>query len=97
MLELSNVKMILFCFGALVLFLQISSSEGQDQNPETGTMTLEPIQQDLGTGVDEERDVMDNCIGASGPRPINGVFFAWENRFCFDRRCERRFLWCEYH
>ena len=47
-------------------------SEGQ--NLETGPMTLEPIQQDLGTGVDEERDVMDNCSGAAGPRPINGVF-----------------------
>jgi len=28
----------------------------------------------LGTGVDEERDVMDECVGAAGPRPINSVF-----------------------
>jgi hypothetical protein len=28
----------------------------------------------LGTGVDDERDVMDNCTGAAGPRPINDVF-----------------------
>jgi hypothetical protein len=27
----------------------------------------------LGTGVDEERDVMDTCSGAAGPRPINNV------------------------
>ena len=24
--------------------------------------------------MDEERDVMNDCIGAAGPRPINGVF-----------------------
>lgn len=28
----------------------------------------------LGTGVDAERDVMDNCTGATGPRPVNEVF-----------------------
>jgi len=72
MLELSYVKMVLFCFGVLVLFFQILSSEGQ--KVETGTVDLQPIQQDLGTGVDEERDVMDTCTGAAGPRPINGVF-----------------------
>jgi hypothetical protein len=27
----------------------------------------------LGTGVDDQRDVMDNCTGAAGPRPINNV------------------------
>ncbi|KAG7360186.1 hypothetical protein IV203_035285 [Nitzschia inconspicua] len=28
----------------------------------------------LGTGVSNERDVMDNCTGAAGPRPITDVF-----------------------
>lgn len=32
------------------------------------------IEQELGTGVDGERDVMDNCTGAAGPRPVNGIF-----------------------
>lgn len=35
----------------------------------------------LGTGVDEERDVMDNCTGASGPRPINEVYSPGRTNF----------------
>lgn len=32
------------------------------------------IPQDLGTGVNDEKDKMDLCINAAGPRPINEVF-----------------------
>lgn len=49
---------MVFCFGILALLLQISSSWGQE----------------IGTGVSVERNVMDTCEGAAGPRPINGVF-----------------------
>ena len=32
------------------------------------------IPQDLGTGVHDEKDLMDLCINAAGPRPLNEVF-----------------------
>lgn len=76
MWELSSMKMIVFCLGALALFLQISSSEGQKVDTE-----IVDVQQDLGTGVDEERDVMDTCTGAAGPRPLNGVFSPGRTNF----------------
>eukprot|EP00533_Pseudo-nitzschia_delicatissima_P015999 CAMPEP_0197276112 /NCGR_PEP_ID=MMETSP1432-20130617/14794_1 /TAXON_ID=44447 /ORGANISM="Pseudo-nitzschia delicatissima, Strain UNC1205" /LENGTH=434 /DNA_ID=CAMNT_0042742101 /DNA_START=63 /DNA_END=1364 /DNA_ORIENTATION=- len=34
----------------------------------------EAIPQDLGNGINDERDKMDLCINAAGPRPINEVF-----------------------
>lgn len=47
------------CLITFIVLLISNVSRGEDSN--------------LGTGVDQERDVMDTCSGAAGPRPINDV------------------------
>lgn len=77
MKEVSTAKSVLFFVGVLAFLLQISRSSGQIIN-EGVDPTLKIIEEGedptLGTGVNEEKDVMDTCAGGSGPRPINGVF-----------------------
>eukprot|EP00537_Pseudo-nitzschia_pungens_P005304 CAMPEP_0172377398 /NCGR_PEP_ID=MMETSP1060-20121228/68883_1 /TAXON_ID=37318 /ORGANISM="Pseudo-nitzschia pungens, Strain cf. cingulata" /LENGTH=409 /DNA_ID=CAMNT_0013105083 /DNA_START=91 /DNA_END=1320 /DNA_ORIENTATION=+ len=64
-LKARRAKYAFICLGFLVLLLQLSISYAQEV--ETGG-------QILGTGVGDEKDVMDTCEGAAGPRPINGVY-----------------------
>lgn len=87
MLQFARTKTIaLFCM--LVLFLQISGSCGQTEeeltqeeiNKEVEKEIQEikekedAIPQDIGTGVNPEKDLMDFCQNAAGPRPLNKVF-----------------------
>ena len=39
------------------------------------------IPQDLGTGVHDEKDLMDICDNAAGPRPLNKVFSPGRTNF----------------
>mmetsp|Transcript_6081 Transcript_6081/g.9501 ORF Transcript_6081/g.9501 Transcript_6081/m.9501 type:complete len:406 (+) Transcript_6081:133-1350(+) len=50
----------------LVLLFSEYGVQGQDDT----TKEDDP----LGTGVDEDRDVMDTCSGAAGPRPVDEVY-----------------------
>lgn len=58
----------------VLFFLQLCGGDrlGLPDDINGGTGSADPENQ-LGTGVTEESDVMDNCTGAAGPRPINQV------------------------
>lgn len=89
MFGIAKTKTFALWFFALVLLLQLPGSYGedktQDEIDEEIRKELEKeveekrkeenaIPQDLGTGVNDEKDKMDLCINAAGPRPINEVF-----------------------
>jgi len=89
MFGIKRTRAFAFLFFALVLLLQLSGSyaedKTQDEIDEEIRKELEkeleekrenhnPIPQDLGTGVHDEKDKMDLCINAAGPRPVNRVF-----------------------
>jgi len=82
-------KGIVFWLFALILFVQMSGlyadektqeeideeiQEELEKELEDKKKQEEAIPQDLGTGVHNEKDKMDLCINAAGPRPINEVF-----------------------
>jgi len=81
-----------FWICALVLFLQISGSPGQELTEEEINAEFkeeqqkkkeleDAIPQDLGTGVHDEKDLMDICYNAAGPRPLNKVFSPGRTNF----------------
>jgi len=85
MLQLAKTKKIAFWVCVLVLILQILGSRGEELTEEEKAAMLKEeqqekkeeenaIPQDLGTGVHEEKDLMDICQNAAGPRPLNKVF-----------------------
>lgn len=89
MFGMARTKSTAFWLGTLVLFLQILGSYSDDTFQVTDDETLSEIlreeqrekkeeenaiPQDLGTGVHEAKDLMDLCINAAGPRPLNEVF-----------------------
>jgi hypothetical protein len=60
----------------VVLCCWVQVCTGEDRiglpNSNNGGGSGDPDEQ-VGDGVTEFKDVMDNCTGAAGPRPINGV------------------------
>jgi len=86
MCRLTRTKTIAFWFCILVLLLQISGSCGEDKltdaeieinfkhEMEAKKKEENAIAQDLGTGVTADKDLMDICENAAGPRPLNEVF-----------------------
>ena len=89
MVGITRMRTFAFLFFALALFLQLSATHADEKTQaeidaevakelqkelEDKRENESPISQDLGNIIHDEKDKMDLCINAAGPRPINRVF-----------------------